>query len=64
MFVGNASIVYGETWWFTFDGGVASESGRLEDFDKSDMKRGGDFGFIDVESFVSIGKDIVLGRVI
>ena len=53
-----------DLWWFTFDGVVASESGRLENFGKSDMKRGGDFGFIDVQSFVSIGEDIVVGRVI
>ena len=41
-----------------------SESGGLEDFGKSNMKRGGNFGFIEVESFVSIGEDIVVGRVI
>ena len=51
-------------WWFTFNGGVDFESGRLKDFVKSDMKRGENFEFIDVESFVSIGEDVVVGRVI
>ena len=51
-------------WWFTFNGGVDIESGGLEDFVKSNMKRGKNFGFIDVESFVSIEKDVVVGRVI
>ena len=40
------------------------ESGGLKDFDKSDIERGGNFRFIDVESFVSIGEDVVVGRVI
>ena len=39
------------------------ESGGLKDFVKSDMERGGNFGFIDVESIGSIG-DVVIGRVI
>ena len=39
------------------------ENGGLKDFDKSDMERGENFGFIDVENFVSIGEDVV-GRVI
>ena len=40
------------------------ESGGLKDFDKSDMELGRDFGFIDVESFVFIGEDVVVGRII
>ena len=40
------------------------ESGGLKDFYKSDMERGGNFGYIDVESCVSIGEDVVVGRVI
>ena len=44
----------GDLWWFTFNGGM--------DFVKSDMERGGNFGFIDVESFVSIGDDVVVER--
>ena len=51
-------------WWFAFNGGVDFESGGLKDFDKSDMERKGNFGFIDVEIFVSIGKDVVVGRII
>ena len=51
-------------WWFTFNGGVDFESGGLKDFVKSDMERGGTFGFIDVESIKSIGEDVVVGRVI
>ena len=52
---------WGDLWWFTFDGGVDFESDGLEDFGKSDMERRGNF---DVESFVSIGEDVVVGRVI
>ena len=33
--------------------------GGLKDFGKSDMERGENFGFIDVESFVSVGEDVV-----
>ena len=51
-------------WWFTFNGEVDFESGGLKDFVKSDMERGGNFGFIDVESIESIGEDVVVGRVI
>ena len=47
-------------WWFTFNDGVDFESGGLKDFGKSDMEKGGNFGFIDVESFVSIGEDVVV----
>ena len=50
-------------WWFTFDGGVYFECGGFEDFGKSDMKRGRNFGFLAVECFVSIEEDIV-GKVI
>ena len=32
------------------------ESGGLKDFVKFDMERGGNFGFIGVESFVFIGR--------
>ena len=46
-------VVYVQ-WW----------GGGLKDFGKSDMERGGNFGFIDVESFVSIGEDVVVGRII
>ena len=34
--------------------------GGLKDFGKSDMERGENFGFIDVESFVSIREDVVV----
>ena len=51
-------------WWSTFNGGVDFESGGSKDFVKSDMERGGNFGFIDVESVESIGEDVVVGRVI
>ena len=44
-------VVYVQ-WW----------GGGLKDFGKSDMERGGNFGFIDVESFVSIGD--VVGMII
>ena len=50
-------------WWFTFNGGVDFERGGLK-FVKSDMERGENFGFIDVESIESIGEDVVVGRVI
>ena len=53
-----------DLWWFTFNGGVDFESGGLKDFVKSDMERGGNFGFIGVESFVSIEEDVVVGTVI
>ena len=48
-------------WW----GGGDFENGGLKNFGKSDMERGGNFGFIDVENFVSLylGEDVV-GRVI
>ena len=49
-------------WWFTFNGEGDFENGRLKDFDKSDMERGGNFGFIDVESSVSIAEDVAVGR--
>ena len=39
-------------WWFMFNGGMNFESGGLKDFVKSDMERGRNFRFIDVESFV------------
>ena len=51
-------------WWFTLNGGVDFESGGLKDFVKSDMERGGNFGFIDMESIESIGEDVAVGRVI
>ena len=35
-----------DLWWFTFSGVVNSESGRLEDFGKSDMKGERNVGFI------------------
>ena len=38
------------------------ESSGLKDFGKSDMERGRNFGFIDVESFVPIGEDVVVER--
>ena len=47
-----------------FDSGVDSETAGLEEFGNSDMKRGENFEFIDVESFVSIGEDIIRRRVI
>ena len=47
-----------------FNGGVDFENGGLKDFVKSDMERRGNFGFVGVESFVSIGEDVVVGRVI
>ena len=40
------------------------KSGGLKDFDKSDMASERNFGFIDVESFVFIGEDVVVGRII
>ena len=43
---------------------VYFEFGSLKNFGKSDMKTGGNFGFIAVECFVSIGEDIVIGKVI
>ena len=51
-------------WWFTLNGGVDFESGGLKDFVKSDMERGENFGFIDVESIESIGEDVGVGRAI
>ena len=53
-----------DLWRFTFSGEVDFESGGLKDFVKSDMERGGNFGFIDVESIESIGEDVAVGRVI
>ena len=43
-----------DLWWFTFNGRADFESGGLKNFDKSDMERGGNFGFIEVESSVYI----------
>ena len=40
------------------------ESVGLEDFGKSNMETAGTFGFIGVESFVHIGEDVVVGRII
>ena len=57
-------LTWGDLWWFTFNSGVDFESGGLKDFVKSDMERGGNFGFIGVESFESIGEDVVVGTVI
>ena len=45
-------------WWFTFNGGVDFGTGGLKDFDRSDMEREGKFGYINVESIVSIGEDV------
>ena len=42
-----------------FNSGVDFECGELKNFGKSDMERGENFGFIDVESFVSVGEDVV-----
>ena len=38
--------------WFTFNGEAYFGGGSLEDFGKSDMKRGGKFGLIAVEYFL------------
>ena len=64
MFIGNASIVHGRICGLRSMLGVDFESDGLEDFGKSDMERRGNFGFIDVESFVSIREDVVVGRII